>query len=793
MAKPSREEAARRLNAAIDAFEDTAYGSDNDEELESSRALAIARYLGSNIDPAPVGRSQVRDRTTFEVIEWTKPSLLRIFTSGSEVCRFDPVGPEDEQQAEQETDYTNYVLTQRNNFHALCNDWFSDALLLKNGYAHAYWDESRSVESEFYENLTDDAFALIANDPEVEVAGHTQRPNEEADKRNAAAFQQAQQQYAQQMQQMQMQAAQQGQMGGPPQAPQLPPPPQPPQPSFLHDVELKRVNKKGQVKLCVVAPERCLVDINAPDHTLDGANFFEYYDWKTIGALRAQGFDVPDDIGDEDDEVRDGEVELARDLYNERQWNDGEGFEDRSMRRVKVSYIWIRHDYDGDGINELQYVVRVGDEILHRQECEEIPVASISPIPLAHRHIGMSLADSVADIEDINTNITRQAIDNLNLANTPRIAVSDRVNMADLLDVRVGGVVRVDGQPPQEFMPIEVPNVFPQAVQALTFFDSRRQNRTGINAYFQGTDSNVINKTASGISQLTNSAAQRVEMIARLFATGVERLFLIVHRLILQHGHSEEVIKLRNRWVTVDPAQWRKRTDVKIAVGLGTGNKDSLMAQLGQMFQLQMAAAPMGIVQPQNLYATVLEMAKAASFATPERFVTDPATIPKGPPQPPLPLVIEQMKAQTGMQEAQMDNQLKAQTAQLTAQTQERLEEMRLAHEKWKVEYQSQVDMAIERMKLSEGRDIEMTKLGSTERIKAAEFERDDDDMAERKAIEALMQQVEALKQGIMQVVQKVDGTKVVGVEKVRDPKTGRMVAGRVKRADGSIEEITLQ
>ena len=545
--------------------------------------------------------------------------------------------------------------------------------------------------------------------------------------------------------------------------------------------------------MCVIAPERCLVDINAPDHTLDGANFFEYYDWKTIGSLRAQGFDVPDDISDEGDELRDGQVELARDLYSEQQWTDGEGFEDRSMRRVKVCYIWIRHDYDGDGINELQYVVRVGDTILYRKECEEIPVASISPIPLAHRHIGMSLADSVADIEDINTNITRQAIDNLNLANTPRIAVSDRVNMADLLDVRVGGVVRVDGQPPQEFMPIEVPNVFPQAVQALTFFDSRRQNRTGINAYFQGTDSNVINKTASGISQLTNSAAQRVEMIARLFATGVERLFLICHRLILQHGHSEEVIKLRNRWVTIDPAMWRKRTDVKIAVGLGTGNKDSLLAQLNAMFQVQMATVPMGIAQPQNIYATVMEMAKAASFATPERFVTDPATLPKGPPQPPLPLVIEQMKTQAGMQEAQMDNQLKAQTAQLNAQTQQQLEQMRLAFEKWKVEYQAQVEMAMEQMKLSEGRDIELTKLGSAERMKGAELERDDDDMAERKALEALMQQVDALKQSIVQVVQKVDGGRVVGVEKVRDPKTGRMVAGRVKRADGSIEEITLQ
>jgi hypothetical protein len=137
----------------------------------------------------------------------------------------------------------------------------------------------------------------------------------------------------------------------------------------------------------------------------------------------------------------------------------------------------------------------VGTTVLYRKECSDIPVSSICPIPLAHRHVGMSLADSVDDIEEINTNLTRQAIDNLNLANTPRVAASDRVNMADLLDVRVGGVVRVEGQPPQEIMPLIVPNVFPQAVEAISFFDSRRQNRTGINAYFQGTDANALNKT----------------------------------------------------------------------------------------------------------------------------------------------------------------------------------------------------------------------------------------------------------------------------------------------------------
>ena len=92
VARPSQEEATQRLLAAIDAFSETAYGSDTDDELAQSRALSIERYLGKNINPAPVGRSQVRDRTTFEVVEWTKPSLLRIFTSGAEVCKFDPQG-----------------------------------------------------------------------------------------------------------------------------------------------------------------------------------------------------------------------------------------------------------------------------------------------------------------------------------------------------------------------------------------------------------------------------------------------------------------------------------------------------------------------------------------------------------------------------------------------------------------------------------------------------------------------------------------------------------------------------
>ncbi len=83
------------LLAAIDAFAEVAYNADNSDLLSTDRQLAVERYLGKNIEPAPEGRSQIRDRSVFETIEWIKPSLSRIFCSSDEVAEFDPVSEED--------------------------------------------------------------------------------------------------------------------------------------------------------------------------------------------------------------------------------------------------------------------------------------------------------------------------------------------------------------------------------------------------------------------------------------------------------------------------------------------------------------------------------------------------------------------------------------------------------------------------------------------------------------------------------------------------------------------------
>lgn len=693
---PSQSEKNETLIAVIDAYAENAYGSSNTSDLSKTRSLAIERYLGRNINPAPEGRSQVRDRTVFETIEWIKPSLLRIYCGSDEVVRFEPTGPEDEKLAEQESFYVNYVVTQKNDWHQVCHDWFSDALLLKNGYVYVCWEEKTETESEFYENLTDDGLAFIQNDKNVEIVGHSERPNEELARLQTAQYQQAMQQW----QQAAMLAQAQGQMPtAPPQEPPMP---------MLHDIEVKKIYPCGQVRLHVLAPERCRIDINTPNSSLEDCNYFEWFDFMTIGKLRSMGYKISDEVQDaRDDIVLDSQEENSRDLYGESfDLQDPMRFEDPAMRRVKVRYVWIRHDYNGDGIDELQYVVLVGNEVLYREECTNIPIASMTPIPMAHRHVGMSMADVVADIEDVNTAFIRQGIDNLFFANNPRLLVSDRVNMSDLLDSKPGGVIRVDGQPPQEVMPIGVPDMFPNAIQAVNFFDQRRQNRTGINAYFQGTDANTLNKTASGISQLTNSAAQRVEMIARLFAPAVTKVFSLAHKLILQHGHQRDVIRMKGSWTSVDPREWKSRSDLRLVVGLGTGNKDSLLAQLSGMFQTQMAALQVGAVTPQNIFHTLKEIAKASSFTSPEQFATDPG--PPQPPQKPLELTLKEMEAQVEQQKLAASQKGKADQLQFQVWQ----EKQRQMLEMWKTEQEQKLKIAIEQMKDNTTREIETSKIG---------------------------------------------------------------------------------
>jgi hypothetical protein len=269
--------------------------------------------------------------------------------------------------------------------------------------------------------------------------------------------------------------------------------------------------------------------------------------------------------------------------------------------------------------------------------------------------VGLCPADVTIEIQRQKTAILRQGLDNLYLSNNPRTFATSNVNLDDVLVSRPGGVIRgkVGAQFGIDLAPLQVPFVFPQAMEGLAYMDSVKDTRTGVNSNFTGLDKKALDTTQSGvaINQLSTMAAQRVEQIARHFSAGIAECFSILHEIILKSGHKADVVKLRGEWVTVNPAEWRRRTDFKISVGFAAGNKDALVSRLMMIGAQQLQALQLGlpIVQPRNLYETNIELAKAADMSSPQRFFTDPATVPPpGPPQPdPTVMAAEQMKTQS--------------------------------------------------------------------------------------------------------------------------------------------------
>lgn len=106
---------------------------------------------------------------------------MDIFTSGDEVVKFEPVGPEDEDAAQQETDYINHIFLQKNPGFMILYNWFKDALLSKVGFVKVLWEEEEREERETYKGLTDEQFALLAfavqqSNGQMEIISHTERP-----------------------------------------------------------------------------------------------------------------------------------------------------------------------------------------------------------------------------------------------------------------------------------------------------------------------------------------------------------------------------------------------------------------------------------------------------------------------------------------------------------------------------------------------------------------------------------------------------------------------------------------
>jgi len=143
-------------------------------ELSEQRRKALRYYLGEPFGNEQEGRSKVVSTDVSDTIEWILPSLLKIFTAGDEVVRFEPAGPEDEDVAKQATEYVNWIFTRDNPGFVILYTLFKDSLLQKNGIAKLWWEEGETAARESYSRKTFEEIQLILADPDVEPIAHSE-------------------------------------------------------------------------------------------------------------------------------------------------------------------------------------------------------------------------------------------------------------------------------------------------------------------------------------------------------------------------------------------------------------------------------------------------------------------------------------------------------------------------------------------------------------------------------------------------------------------------------------------
>jgi hypothetical protein len=154
------------LLALIEAEEGNCISSSSGA-LAEQRREAMQYYYGLPYGNEIEGRSSVVTTEVKDAVEGILPSLMAIFTSSDEIVRFEPQSPEDEQAAQQATDYINYIFTRLNNGFLTLYCVFKDALLQKNGYAKIYWEDYTDQGIETYEFSDPLEVHMMLQDPEL--------------------------------------------------------------------------------------------------------------------------------------------------------------------------------------------------------------------------------------------------------------------------------------------------------------------------------------------------------------------------------------------------------------------------------------------------------------------------------------------------------------------------------------------------------------------------------------------------------------------------------------------------
>lgn len=566
-------------------------------------------------DETDPGRSTVVSTDVRDTIMAILPSLMRIFMGSEHAVEYVSNDEQGVELAAQATDYVRLKLWHHNDGFLVLHGAFKDALTTKIGVVTWWTDETPKITEKTFSGVTQDQLGQIMTE------GADMAPKI-----------------------VSYDPPKMGKDGVP----------------IVDNVVIRFTKSRPQLKIMGVPPEEFRVNRGAK--SVKTADLIGHECYVRVSEMVAKGFD--------EDFVRSlagtfNDWSAEKDLRN-----PGVATSFALHDYVKYGAFYVRADKDGDGINELRLIITLGEnyEIVSDEYADEPRFAVFCPDPTPHTLVGDSESDITMDMQRINTNLLRAGLDSLADAIFPRTAINELLtNVEDAMNDDIGGIIRTKGDPANSVMSITTPFVGQSAFDAFGMMSLVRQQRTGISEASKGVDPKALQSTTvMGVDAIVSGAQERIELIARVFAeTGMKDLYRGVLKEITQYPNMGEVVKLRGKWVQVDPSLYDPSMTVEVNPALGKGSDADRLAALMMVKETQTAiVGTYGLGNPvvgvQELRNTVVDILELSNIRNTTRYFREvPPEVAKAVESAPKEPSPEMVMAQSAMEDVRSKTAVK--------------------------------------------------------------------------------------------------------------------------------------
>ena len=545
----------------------------NSSDLARERQKSTYEYAGiPSAHLAPQGVSTIVDTSTTEVVEAYIAVLSDLFLNNGKIARFIPMDdlPGSYKAAREASMVTNYAIFKQNKGWEQIQTWMKSALLWKNGIIRWDYVEDFDYKIEEYERVDQAKLDMLLSDENVEIVGDLEFENETTMLDALGNGGETELVYT--------------------------------------NVRLRRKTDKSRVKITNVPPENFRISRDAS--CIDEATFVGLQTDMTRSEIRKTWPDVADDIDDWDALGTDDSWTMFNEDIEARKMVTGQNYTSshsddilEANREVSVTECWIRVDRDGDGIAELKHFIVVGSHILHEEDCDDVPLASLSPIDIPFEFYGLSMADFTRSSTLASTAILRGFVENTYLTNySPKLADPNVVDFSALQNMKPKQIIPTNGNPMAAVAPLSPDTISTGTVPLLQHLQIVKEQATGMSKAAQGLQDElfVSGNSEAKLSQVQSASQKRIQHIARRFAeTGLKRLVQGVYSCMREHLQGSIKYLDGSTFRNVNIQELPRDMECEILLDLGensNANRISKLQQVGQGVLPALNEAGAGIV-----------------------------------------------------------------------------------------------------------------------------------------------------------------------------------------------------